>query len=203
MVKQVNYIEIISGIIGGGTLATVFQTWRERNKDKSDEVFKILDTYKEMITDLRNVENQCKTLLDSHAVKISELQETISELHAKIILMESASNDLPFPMWLKDIDGRMLYLNAEYEIAFLKPNGKTAKDYIGHYDYDVWDKDVADLFRKNDKMLLTLKNNSSWVVEPIMIGGIDATSQWKILKYIRFVGKTPIGIGGIAIPINV
>ncbi len=194
-----NYIEIIAGALSGGTLATIFQVWRERNKDRSDEIFKVLDEYKAIITELRDVETQCKTLLSTHSEKINMLQTTITELRSKIILLESASNDLPFPMWLKDVDSKMLYLNNEYERLFLIPNGKTAKDYIGRYDHEVWSKEIADEFTANDRRVLASKSGTYVFTETIKVNGAELTNKYKVVKYLRYVGKTVVGIGGMAI----
>lgn len=200
---DINVVEIIVGVLGGGTLATIFQTWRESKKDKSEEIFNVLDTYKAMIADLRDVEGQCKKTLETHQVKINELQETINDLRQKLILLESASSDLPFPMWLKDVHSKILWLNYEYEKEFLLPNNLRMSDYIGKFDSDIWPKEIADEFIRNDKEVLKLKGIAKVVDdEHIILDGVDMSRKWRVVKYLRYAGSTVIGIGGIAIPVE-
>ena len=196
-----NTLELIAAILGGGTLTALVQTWATSKKDKQEEIYRVLDEYKSMIDELRKVEASCKVLLNDHQVKIFEMQETITELKNKIILLETASNDLPFPMWLKDMDSRMLYLNTEYERNFLQPINKTAADYIGKFDRDIWPANLAQEYVENDKKTLKLKETTV-LTEYVILNNEDHSQEWKVVKYLRYVGKTVIGIGGIAIPLT-
>ena len=53
------------------------------------------------------------------------LIKKVAMLENKVLLLESAHQSLPVPMWLKAMDGTMLALNPAYERVFLKPNGLT------------------------------------------------------------------------------
>lgn len=196
-----NYIEIIGGLLGGGGLITLFNYFRDSKKDRSEEIFKVLDEYKEMVVSLRNTEAMCKQELKKHEDRINELMHMLQELRSQFILLESASNDLPFPMWLKDVNSKMLFVNVEYEKTFLVPMGKKASDYIGSFDYDIWSKEVADSYVASDKKTLKLKGQSSIITgDIIIIDGKDLSEEWVVIKFLRYVGASVVGIGGIAIP---
>jgi hypothetical protein len=195
-----NYTEIIGGLLGGGGIMAFFNFFRDSKKDRSEEIFKLLDEYKSMVLDLRKMEVECKSILKQHETQLNEMQGTISELRSQIILLESATNDLPFPMWLKDIESTMLYVNEEYENLFLKPMGLTTLDYMGKKDVDIWGEEIGKKYIESDKKTLAMKGKSYLTLDPIILNGNNLSEHWKIIKYLRFVGKVVVGIGGIAIP---
>ena len=128
-------------------------------------------------------------------------EKTLNDLNNKVLHLETSVNELPFPMWMKDIDGKVLYVNQDYENSFLRPMGKTISDYLNHTDYDVWPKEIADEFNRNDKAVVKSRKKY-WVgTEPIIVAGNDISDEWKIIKYVRFAGKVPLGISGVAVPI--
>ncbi|MBT3742021.1 MAG: PAS domain S-box protein, partial [Polaribacter sp.] len=56
-------------------------------------------------------------------------------------------NTIPDLIWLKSEDGRYLFVNNRFEDFF----GAKEQDIVGKTDYDFVDKELADLFRMNDK----------------------------------------------------
>jgi len=77
--ETVGLFEVLGGILGGGTIATIYQVWKERAKDKGDEMQHILDTYKDMNAKLMEAENYCREALLVSNQKIQELQEKLIE----------------------------------------------------------------------------------------------------------------------------
>lgn len=131
---------------------------------------------------------------------ILDLKDKINGLENNILLLESAHQDLPIPMWLKDFKGNMLSVNLAYETIFLKPIGKERKDYVGKSDYDIWPKEIAEVFMKND-ILIRRKREPRLITENIP-DAMGKLIEWNILKYPRMSGNQLIGIAGIAIPKN-
>ena len=54
---------------------------------------------------------------------------------------------IPDLVWLKDLEGRYLFCNPEFEKFF----GNVEVDIIGKTDYDFVDKELADFFRQKDR----------------------------------------------------
>ena len=185
-----DYLEIIGAALGGGGLTAFINFVIAKNQGKRDNFDKIISTWEKDNERLRVDQERSKK-------EIITLQADVYSLRNKLILMESAHIDLPIPMWLKDTDCKMLALNQAYEDIFLTPNGKTAQDYIGKFDIDVWPKDIATAYVKNDKKVLmsgiVLDKN-----ETVLINGQE--EEMRIIKYVRYAGTTRIGIAGIAIP---
>lgn len=215
MSKVQNYIEVIAGIIGGGSLTAMFQSWRESKKDKSDEVFRIIDQYKELIeqhksqieqhklqvSKMEKAEEECKLRLEKHESIIDDLRHTIMELRNKMIQLETTNNDFPFPCWFKDMNHHMVWINPAYEELILKPNGKTEQDYIGKSDIDVWGDELGLSYQISDKKSIRHKGGVVITNEKVIIAGADMTDAWKIVKWVRYLGTTPIGYCGAAIPV--
>ena len=71
---------------------------------------------------------------------------------------------------------------------------------MGKYDADIWGIEIGRIYKETDKKTLRLKGTHYIAEDPIIIQGDDVTQKWKVIKYLRYVGKIVVGIGGIAIP---
>lgn len=178
---------LISAFIGG--FATFFALMK----------FSFISTIKEDNERLRERVSELEGRVAVAEKAQIDAKESESYFKNKITLLETAHHDLPFPQWLKDINGVMLSLNSAYEKMFLLPIGKTSEDYIGHTDFDIWPTDIAERFVENDNKA---KNKGGyWMgIEPMWLKNSDISPYWRIAKYGRFVGNVCVGIAGIAIP---
>lgn len=131
-----------------------------------------------------------------HLLEVKD--QEIRVLRAQLENMKKAYPDLPIPLWLKDRSGVMLSLNDAYEKAFLIPQGKHRGDYIMQTDKDIWPKEIAELFKKNDLKAIERGRSIRIVFEEVP--KMDILKNWQFLKYPYFIDGTLIGIGGIAIP---
>lgn len=66
-------------------------------------------------------------------------------------------DNLPFAIWIKDINGKYLYANTFY-CNHLKRN---KEDVINNTDFDIFDKTTAETFKNYDK--ITLESNSPYI----------------------------------------
>ena len=106
--------------------------------------------------------------------------------------LEAMLDKLPYPIWLKDKDGKHIYVNK----LFADSVGLHKEDIIGKSDYDFRDANLAKECVYTDKKLLDNKKDM-YNLEHIKIDGQDI---WhKVHKFIidRDNGKEEI-IGGIA-----
>lgn len=136
--------------------------------------------------------------------KVAYLQEDNAALRiqneslkTRLIIMESAHQDAPIPMWLKDTSGKMLSVNPAYEQEFLVPMGFTKDDYIGHTDSEVWGTEIGAEYALNDAVVAATKEmwlGTETVATP------KGKFQYAIMKYPRMENNFLIGVAGIAIP---
>jgi len=75
------------------------------------------------------------------------------EFRQRIQCISSIINHVPAVVYLKDLKGKYLMVNHEYELLY---NTKDA-DMVGQTDYDMLDKQDADVFRENDRQVLAQK----------------------------------------------
>ena len=83
------------------------------------------------------------------------------------INLRTLMNTIPDLIWLKSEDGRYLFVNNRFEEFF----GAKEQDIIGKTDYDFVDKELADLFRINDKK--AIYNGTSSVNEETVVFAND------------------------------
>lgn len=128
---------------------------------------------------------------------LNPFKKKVADLENKVDLLVNQGVAIPFPHWLKGLDGTMLALNEPYENVFLKSRGLTKEDYIGKKDRAIWPESYASKFRAVD---LTVQSTGGvWVGEEWVIVN-DSAQRWQIIKYQAKVGGNVVGIGGIAIP---
>ena len=87
--------------------------------------------------------------------RTSEILETKNHLHTLL-------DTIPDLIWLKNRDGIYLLCNPMFERFF----GAKEEEIIGKSDYDFVDKELADFFRKNDRLAMesaALSINEEWV----------------------------------------
>ncbi len=97
------------------------------------------------------------TINDISLKKSYEIKLRDSELLNKSIL-----ETIPNMIWLKDVEGKYITCNHEFEKFF----GAKKEKIIGKSDYHFNDKKIADLFRKNDKIAMNSHSaviNEEWV----------------------------------------
>ena len=81
------------------------------------------------------------------------LQES---LESSRTFLSTLLHTLPDLIWLKDSDGTYLVCNGRFEQLF----GAKESEIVGKTDYDFVDKELADLCRKKDKLVLALGQSS-------------------------------------------
>jgi len=78
------------------------------------------------------------------------------ELRAKQRLQSEIMNNIPDLVWFKNPAGKYLLCNHRFELFF----GARGEDIYNKTDYDFVDKELADMFRKNDNLAIS-KNEPS------------------------------------------
>ncbi|HLN53399.1 MAG TPA: cache domain-containing protein [Lentimicrobium sp.] len=96
---------------------------------------------------------------------ISDLKQARNQLEKEHSLLRSVINSMPDMVFLKDIHSRYIGCND----AFLKYLQLKEEDFLGKTDFELFDKDSAEFYYKND--LQILKNgipirNEEWITMP-------------------------------------
>jgi PAS domain S-box-containing protein len=81
---------------------------------------------------------------------ISAQKRLEAELSEKTLLLEGLLDSIPDIVFFKDMDGVYLGCNPE----FARFVGRDKAKIVGHTDYDLFDKQVADDFRRNDRLMM-------------------------------------------------
>jgi PAS domain S-box-containing protein len=142
------------------------------SKDEEGKVIEIVkvckDIHQRKITEIENEKKNRALLKSEKELKVSnnayrklnkELEKSNKKLNiAKEVLRKSElnlrtlMNTIPDFIWLKSIDGKFLFVNNRVEALL----GAKEKDIIGKTDYDFIDKELADLYRKNDQEVISI-----------------------------------------------
>jgi len=200
---------LISAVVGTGLGAFLSFKLGTRKQDESEfisivnEYKGLMEGYKKEVDSLRQEVVTIQLNLNKTNISLLASDKEISNLRNQLMIFESANADVPVPIWLKDTQGVMLFVNEEYERAILHPMNKTSEDYIGFTDSNVWSKKVSKQFQVHDKEVMRKKTSVQFT--ETWEGGNGVTFEGRVLKYPRFMGdarKTVIGIGGIVLDIK-
>jgi PAS domain S-box-containing protein len=91
-----------------------------------------------------------------HRVGLSVLRDVTERKRAVAALQESEAcfrafmNNSPTIAWMKDEQGRHVYLSETYENRF----GLRLEDCQGKTDFDLWPREIAEEFQRNDQEVL-------------------------------------------------
>ena len=129
--------------------------------------------------------------------RIDELEKENKELENRVRLLEgSSSEDLPFPMWHKDMAGNYIWVNQKFINSFLIPLGKSPEDIINKRDEDIWNVETSRLLKEIDGMALVSSDKEASKTNILLDTRISR--HYTIYKYPLYVRRILVGFGGIA-----
>ncbi|MEN6464639.1 MAG: PAS domain S-box protein [Syntrophaceae bacterium] len=120
-------------------------------------------------------------------------EEALKESEERFrIFMENS----PASAWIKDEQGRYVYLSGTYE----KSLGVRKEDRLGKTDFDLWPREVAEQFRKND--LAVLAADSAMEMTEEVVNPDGSRHYWWNFKF-PLTGPTGLRyIAGIGVNIT-
>jgi PAS domain S-box-containing protein len=166
-------IAIVCVIAGVATILTLFLyllLWKIVLKP-----VKLLEQHANRTIDAPYLESipfygELDSLRTSAFAMIAQLEERYAELQQETKRFRDSEkrfrtlvNTIPDLIWLKDADGVYLSCNKMFERFF----GAKESDIVGKSDYDFVDKELADLFRENDRKAMSAgkpSSNEEWIV---------------------------------------
>jgi two-component system cell cycle sensor histidine kinase/response regulator CckA len=121
--------------------------------------------------------------------RVRAREEEIQRLRAEVELARAEGEDLfnafmahcPVTAFIKDADGRLLYINPAFEQAF----SFAGKDWKDKTDAELWPPDTAEVLREND--LAILASGVSRCVEETVVH-TDGPHEWATVKF-RFLDR--------------
>lgn len=175
-----------------------FLTYKLGNRKQNESDFSsIVTEYKDLVTEYKRDVEKLRREVKILTKLINDRDTEITSLRNQLMIFESSHSDVPVPIWLKDTNGIMLFVNAEYEDALLQPVNKSAEDYIGKTDVDVWGLEIGNKFREHDRRVMRQKRPVE--INEMWHGAGGHFYIGRVIKYPRFLNKTVIGIGGIVV----
>ena len=190
---------LVGSLLGGGALGAVingyFTSQTEDKRTDLDATDRLVKHWEELLKPLRDRVDQLETALEDEREISSKYRTELSSLRNKLMIFESSHFDLPLPMWMKDVKGRMIFMNDVCQDLVLAPLNLNIEDYLGKTDSEFWGEDFGKQFAKTDAKVLRTKKPLE-VVHTFY----DATNteiKAMVLKYPRFHGNEIIGVGGL------
>jgi PAS domain S-box-containing protein len=157
-----------------------------------DEIGELADAFNKMTTGLREV-TASRDELDKEITERKRSEEAMhdSEKRLKAFLENSALIG-----WMKDEDGRHVFLSNNYQKVF----DVKFEDWKGKTDFELWPKEIAEEFRKNDLKVLS-KGNTIEAVEMALLP--DGSQSWWLSSKFLFVDSSGRKyVGGLGVNIT-
>jgi diguanylate cyclase (GGDEF)-like protein/PAS domain S-box-containing protein len=100
-----------------------------------------------------------------------------AELRATTDLFERFMNNGPFASYIKDADGKFVFYND----LLAKRFGVSQQAWVGLKDHEVWPREIADEFRRND--VAVLEGGVRVEIDEITPGADGGRAFWRSLKF--------------------
>ncbi len=124
---------------------------------------------------------------------IADRKRKEDELAQKQALLKSLLDSIPDIVFFKDVNGEYLGCNPGFALFV----GLDEKEIIGHTDYDLFEKGLADSFRENDRLMMKqgeARHNEEWIDYPdgrrVLIDTLKAP--------LRSINGDTIGVLGVS-----
>jgi len=108
-------------------------------------------------------------------------------------LMRNLVESCPIPMWIKDTNLVMRFINS----AYCKIYDVERSDYIGHTDKEIWGDKIAHEFQRLDNAVLNGEKIEYNVERVPNRAGFREYDHLHIVKFPIYDGPKIIGIAGI------
>lgn len=124
------------------------------------------------------------------------VQERTVALHEREALTRAFLDNSATIAWMKDEDGRHVYISPSYERRF----GVRLKDWQGKTDFELWPKETAEQFRANDQVVLE-QNDAMEVIEEVQHPD-GSRSWWLNHKFLYQDSSGKKFVGGLGVDIT-
>lgn len=133
------------------------------------------------------------TSLDSLRAVSTKLDEDDMVYSSSEIYLAKAWHSSPIPMWIKDVYGKMVFINDAYCAIY----GIKKIDYIGKTDADIWPPEVARDFQALDQKVLDGESVEYSVEKIPNRAGFRTYDHLHVIKFPIMDGPVVKGIAGM------
>ncbi len=154
IVSAETYKDVLSKSDEDGKVNNIEAVLKTRNGD-----------IKHVLMSAENIYVQDKKFRFTVIHDITELKKAQEEINRQAGVITSLLDSIPDLIFIKDIDGVYLGCNP----PFAEFVGLSTEQIVGKTDYDLFDKEIADFFRKYDTSMLEVKKpqqNEEWITYP-------------------------------------
>lgn len=177
-----DWISAVIGVVGATLIPAILKLFTyNREQGRSDFTLVVSELQKQ---------------IDVQRTELTELKIENKELRIRVQMLESGVDEIPCPMWVKDINHRYAWVNTAYEHDFLYPLKKTISDIVGKTDEQAWNGEIAQKLNELDNALQTGEDKSAHA-EGVKFDGLS--HKYTIFKFRRYQGSMQIGYVGLAI----
>jgi PAS domain S-box-containing protein len=127
---------------------------------------------------------------------VTERQRVVAALQESEEYFRAFMDNSPAVAWMKDEQGRLVYLSGTYEKRF----GWRLEDCRGKTDFDLWPQEIAEAFRKNDQEVLRTGQVMELVEETSTLDG--GRCYWWDFKFPFADASGRKYVGGIGVDIT-
>lgn len=199
----ISFDTLLTFITGGGIvkmlewLSTKINSKKQADRDDFKE---LLLQYKTLYESSKKESEFFKEAEKNCEKRINEITKELSRINNQVNMLNHAQLTLPYPMWFKDTNFVMMYLNDEFEKQFLLPRKLCRADYIGKTDGQMWGEENVKQYHKSDIATLHGKKGFTFVEESIPESVGQFGSNWSVNKWVVTFNDTKIGVAGICLP---
>jgi len=115
-----------------------------------------------------------KSEVDKKNAEIVELKSKLLDKEKDIEVYAGLLHDVPAPMWVKSLDGKMKYMSDSYEKTFLIPNGTNKYQYVGKTDVEFWGSmgypEIGIKYLRHDSIVIASGEKKEFI-EPYVLNG--------------------------------
>jgi PAS domain S-box-containing protein len=122
-----------------------------------------------------------------------QAEEALSESENRL---EAFMNNSAVIAWMKDEDGRHVFLSENYQKRF----DVKFDEWKGKTDFEVWPREIAERFRKND--LIILESGQTTEVEEMATNPDGSYSWWLSNKFVFQDSSGKRYVGGLGVDIT-
>lgn len=145
---------------------------------------------------VRHWANEERTLLQTIADQVY-IAINQAELHSNLKQItdnqNAILNNIPYWTWLKDTEGKYILVNKEYA----KAKNLTIENFVGKTDYDLYPKEIAEMYIKEDMEIMKSKKRITVKESKVVFDGKQKYFETAIQPFFDSSGNV-IGTVGIA-----
>ena len=188
-----------SKIMDDATQQTLVNNFRQQLRDEREYQDEQREKSDKVVAELEEKVNALTVLYTDCGAVNTNLRIENERLKSEAIIRGLYTGQQNFAEWEKGTNFLMKSLNKMYEDLFLIPIDKKASDYIGYNDYDVFSTEIADRFRKHDRMVLSSRKTMFFEESVVQDG---KRIKLLVVKFPKIINNKIVSLKGYAFIID-